>query len=468
MNNNIILLSDSYKYSHASQYLPNTTGVYSYFESRKGAKYPYTVFFGLQYVIKRYLEGVVVTKEKVDQAEKIINAHLGPGIFDRSRWDYIVEKHGGKLPVCIKAVKEGTVVPECNVLMTVENTDKNCPWLTNFIETLLTHVWYTSTVATLSHYARKELTRWLVDTGCKDLSAIAWMLHNFSARGVENMEAAAASAAAHLLSFSGTDNIMALTFPHEFYNEPEDYICGYSVRATEHSVMTARGEDGEWEVVDYLMKNNPDGILSVVIDSYNYERFIETLCTKYKDEILNRNGRIVFRPDSGDPMVVSQRCLELVGKHLGYTVNEKGYKVLPNCARVLWGDGIDVETMLKIVELSAKNGWAAENWVFGVGGGLAQKLNRDTQRFAMKCCAQKYDGEWHDVWKKSSCDWKGSKRGRLALVKDANNEYKTVRENEAHGDNLLETVFLDGELVRNEKFSGIKGLVQANLLPCYL
>lgn len=459
---NIILLTDSYKYSHGFQYLPNTQAVYSYFESRNGSKFPYTLFYGLQYIIKKHLEGKVITKEKIDEAEKLITMHLGEGMFDRAKWDYILEKHDGKLPVRIKAVKEGSIIPTSNALLTVENTDDNCPWVTNFIETLLTHVWYTSTVATLSYNIKErvlELVKATTDDN-KVGDVIPWMLHNFSARGVENMEAAASNGAAHLLSFSGTDNVMAMPFIQKYYNEGADYCAGYSVRATEHSVMTSRGEEGEWDIVDNLFAKNPDGILSIVIDSYDYKRFLHTMGTRYHDLIVNRNGRVVMRPDSGDPIIVSQDCLNILGEHFGYTINSKGYKVLPDFVRVLWGDGIDEDGVIAIIKESMKNGWSAENWIFGMGGGLAQKVNRDVMRNAFKCSSQKYDGKWHDVWKKPLDMSKASKRGRLAVINE-DGIIKTIREEElGNRQNLLETVLEDGVLVREQKFSEIRTLCE--------
>lgn len=458
MNNNVILMTDSYKYSHGFQYLPDTQGVYSYFESRKGSRFPYTLFYGLQYVIKKHLEGQVITKEKIDEAEKLITLHLGEGMFDRDKWDYILEKHGGRLPVRIKAVKEGSIIPTNNALLTVENTDDNCPWVTNFIETLLTHVWYPSTVATLSRTTKEillEVNRKSTDDD-RIGGTVQFMLQDFGCRGVETMEAAAIGGSAHLLNFSGTDTVPALSVPKNFYGEGDDYCAGYSVRATEHSVMTSRGEEGEWDVVESLLDRNPDGILSIVIDSYDYKRFIETCGTKYHDRIMNRNGRIVFRPDSGDVAEVSQTVLELLSKHFGYTVNSKGYKVLPEQVRALWGDGIDQEGIKMILDLSMKNGYSAENWVFGMGGGLLQKLNRDVMRFAFKCSSQKYNDEWHDVWKKPLDMSKASKRGRLAVVKDGDT-IKTIREEElGDRENLLETVFEDGTMTREQTFSEIR------------
>lgn len=154
---NICLNSDSYKMGHYKGYMPNTKRVYSYFESRKGAEFPVTVFYGLQYILKEYLEGKVVTKEKIDAAEKIIDQHLGKGVFNRKGWEYILEKYDGKLPVRIKAVAEGTPVDIDNALITIENTDDNVPWLTNYLETIIMNVWYPSTIATLSYTIKKML-----------------------------------------------------------------------------------------------------------------------------------------------------------------------------------------------------------------------------------------------------------------------------------------------------------------------
>lgn len=454
-----ILKTDSYKCGHSRQYLDGTQGICSYYESRKGSTYPYTVFYGLQAVIKQHLLGTVVTKEQVDFAEKMLGKHLGPGVFERSKWDYIVEKHKGKIPVRIRAVREGSVIPVDNALMVVENTDENCAFVTNFIETLLTHIWYTSAVATRSRHTKEIILGWLKKT-CNDSvipDVIPFMLHDFGARGVETMEAAALGGSAHILNFLGTDTVPSLVIPHLYYNEAEDFCPAYSVRATEHSVMTARGEEGEWEVVEHLLDTNGEGILAMVIDSFDYRRFIETMGTKYKDRVMSRNGRIVFRPDSGDPKKVSLDVIELLGKHFGSTVNEKGYKVLPLQVRCLWGDGITDAGIDDILRISAEHGWSSENWIFGMGGGLLQKINRDTQRSAFKCCAQKYDNVWHDVYKKPIDLSKASKRGRLALVL-RDGQYSTIREEELQeGEkDLLEVVFENGELLREQTFTEVR------------
>ena len=212
---NIILLTDSYKVSHFKQYPEGTTTVYSYFESR-GGKYPETVFFGLQYLMLRHLEGVRVTKEYIDEAEAVTASHFPPGtVFNRSGWEYIIEKHGGRLPIVIKCVPEGTVVDVKNVLMTIENTDPACYWLTNYIETLLVQAWYPMTVATHSRACKKVILDALRKSG--DPAGVAFKLHDFGFRGVSSVETAGIGGCAHLVNFLGTDTIAGILVAQRAY-----------------------------------------------------------------------------------------------------------------------------------------------------------------------------------------------------------------------------------------------------------
>ena len=455
---NICLNSDSYKMGHYKGYMPNTEKVYSYYESRKGAKFEKTVFYGLQYILKEYLEGKVVTKENIDEAERIIDAHLGKGVFNRKGWEYILNKYDGKLPIRIKAVAEGTPVNVGNALITIENLDSNVPWLTNYLETVIMNVWYPSTVATLSYEIKKLLKKYLEATH-SNMNGLDFMLHDFGARSAAMPEAAKVGDSAHLLSFKGTDTVLGLTVPMKYYNKKD--VAGFSVFATEHSLMTARGEEGEFDVVEHIIKNNPSGILSMVIDSYNYRNCIKTLGTRFKEMILARDGRFVARPDSGDPVEVSLDCVELMAKYFGYTTNDGGYKVLNDKVRVLYGDGINYNSIQAILQNLMDHGWAAENLVFGMGGALLNGTNRDTQRSALKCAAQFYDGAWHEVWKKPLDMSKASKRGRLALIEVSNNgekSFKTIREDELNNesDNKLVTVFENGKVVKEYSFDEIR------------
>ena len=455
MKTNIIVETDSYKIGHYNMMPENTEVVYSYFESRNGAKYPYTVFFSLQAILKEYLVGQVVTKEKIDEAEMIVNGHLGPGVFNRKGWEYILEKHDGRLPVRIKAVQEGLPVPTSNVLMTVENTDPKCYWLTNYLETLLTHVWYGSTVATKSRFTKEMLAGFLAETS-DNPQAINFMLHDFGCRGVSSSEGAMMGGMAHIINFMGTDTIPALVGAMKYYGATE--VPAYSVPASEHSVMTSEGEDGEFNVVERLLNKYPTGILSVVIDSYDYQKFIDTCGTKYKDIILAREGKLVFRPDSGSPVQVSLDVIQRLEKYFGCSVNSKGFKVLNPKVGVLWGDGVDAAGIFDILNVIKTHDYSAENMVFGMGGALLQKVNRDTQRFAFKSSYQVEDGVPKNIYKNPLDQSKRSKKGRLMLVVDTNGNFNTIEEIVKGQDEsgLLELVFENGELKRDMLFAQVR------------
>jgi len=443
------LATDSYKIWHWNGYLKNTENVYSYLEARNGAKFNKTVVFGIQYNLKKYLEGKVVTQEKIDEAEATIDKHLGKGFFNREGWEYILNKYNGYLPVRIKAVPEGTPIDVNNVLMTIEcteNSNKLC-WLTNFLESQLLHSWYPMTVCTLSREIKILINSYLIETANNN-DGLDFMLQDFGLRGVSSYESAEIGSTAHMVNFKGTDTVPALKIPEQYYGCKT--MPGFSVAATEHSIMTSRGEIGEWEVLENIFNNTPNGILSLVIDSYDFERFIRTCGEKYKDIILNRNGTTVFRPDSGDPITVTITCLNLLEEYFGCTRNSKGFKVLNSKVRVLWGDGIDYDGVRSILFAMRNNMYSAENIAcFGMGGGLLQKVDRDTQRFAFKCSSQYYDNAWHDVWKKPKDLSKASKRGRLALIKNQTGKFETIREEDLNGrDNVLKTIFENGKIIK--------------------
>jgi len=455
-NFNVCTASDSYKFDHWAQYPKGTEKVYSYFESRKGATYDQTVFFGLQYLLKEFFVGNVVTRQKIDAAQKRVDAHLAPGAFNIDGWNFILEKCGGKLPVTIKAVPEGLPVPTNNVFLTVENNTPETYWLTNYLETVLTHVWAPSTVATMSYNAKRMMLEFLEKTS-DNLGAINFMLHDFSFRGVSSFQSAYIESAGHLINFMGTDTFPAVECAMDYYNASD--VVAYSVPATEHSLMTARGKTGEMQILGDLLDKYPTGILSVVIDSYDYLAFIRNAVELYKDKILARDGKLVFRPDSGSPNQVTMEVINALNVGFGHTVNSKGYKVLNPKVGVLWGDGIDLQGVRGILFTMEVQGWAAENIVFGMGGGLCQKINRDTQRFAFKSSYQERNGVGYDVFKDPIDSSKASKRGRLALIKDSNGEIKTVRQDSdaaREGADLLEVVFKDGELIRDMSFEDVR------------
>ena len=449
---NICTASDSYKYAHWAQYPKGTEKVYSYFESRNGATYDQTMFFGLQYLLKKFFVGEVVTRQKIDAAQCRVDAHLAPGAFNICGWNYILEKCGGRLPVTIKAVPEGLPVDTNNVLLTIENNVPEAYWLTNYLETILTHVWAPSTVATMSYNAKRMMMKFLKRTS-DDQEAINFMLHDFSFRGVSSFQSAYIESAGHLINFMGTDTFPAVECAMDYYNAPE--VVAYSVPATEHSLMTARGKAGEMQILGELLDKYPTGILSVVIDSYDYLAFIANAVKNFKDKILSRDGKLVFRPDSGAPNQVTMEVIDALAAGFGHTTNSKDYKVLNPKVGVLWGDGIDIQGIAGILFTMEVQGWASENIVFGMGGGLCQKINRDIQRFAFKSSYQERDGVGYDIFKNPIDKSKRSKKGRLKLIRDTSGRFSTVRENE-DGEDILEPVFKNGELVREMTFEQVR------------
>lgn len=458
---NIVLATDSYKLGHWRQYPEGTTGVYSYLEARPGATYPETVFFGLQPIL-RSLAGNRVSQFDITEAAVLASSHFGQrGLLNYAGWQHIVDKYDGRLPVRIKAVPEGTVVPVGNVLMTVENTDPECFWLTNALESLLLHVWYPTTVATRSRAVKVMLAERLRAAG-SSLDGLDFMLHDFGYRGASTHDTAAIGGAGHLVNFKGTDTLPAMLLASNEYGADLDSLA-FSVPATEHSVMTALGRDGEAEVVDRLLDQHPAGILSVVADSYDIYRFVRGVADTLKPRILERDGVFVVRPDSvtldhPTPGELVVWILETLWDGYGGTETRNGYRVLDPHVRVLWGDGIEEEGILKIINQAMLAGFSPENLVFGMGGGLLQKLNRDTQRFAFKSSAQERDGVWHDIYKDPLDASKASKRGRLCLTK-LNGVYETHKEvmlGCTPEVDLLETVFENGEVKRFQTFDDVR------------
>ena len=452
MQPNIILLTDSYKVSHYKQYPTGTTQIYSYFESR-GGQFDNLTFFGLQYYLIEYLAGQVVTQAKINQAEKLFTAHFGDKkLFNKAGWEYILKEHKGHLPVRIRAVPEGMVIPTHNVIMTVENTDPNCFWLTNFLETLLVQMWYPCTVATISREVKSLIIKYLKQTG--DPETIDFKLHDFGFRGVSSVEGASIGGAAHLVNFMGTDTVVALTFIQEYYGT--DGMFGFSIPAAEHSTITSWGQAHEVDAYRNMLDQYPEGLVAVVSDSYDVYYACKKLWGEVlKEEILQRNGTLVVRPDSGIPKDVVLKCVEILGDKIGFRINEKGYKVLNPKIRVIQGDGVNYESIGEILENLKTHGWSADNVGFGMGGALLQKVHRDTQKFAFKCSCATVNGEDRDVFKDPITDHgKKSKKGRLKLVYE-NGQYQTKALHES-GKDILETVFENGVILREVNFEEVK------------
>lgn len=457
---NAILLTDSYKLTHWQQLPPNTQKIYSFFESR-GGKFPKVTFFGLQYYLKEYLSGQRIRYEDIVEAKNDCELHFGStGLFNEAGWTKVISKYNGVLPIRISAVPEGLTIPTRNVLMTVENTDWEMAWLTNYFEPLLSMVWYPSTVATQSRQMRMTVYDSLLQTG--DIGLVDYKVHDFGFRGSTSVESAGIGAMAHLTSFSGTDTLPGVVYARRYYGER---MAGNSIPAAEHSTITSWGRENEVDAYKNMLRQFPTGYVAVVSDSYDIYTACDQLWgVELKEQVLNRDGTLVVRPDSGEPVEVVLKVLNILGDRFGKTQNDKGYWVLNPKIRVIQGDGINYEMIQKLLLSLEANGWSSDNLAFGSGGGLLQNMNRDTQKFAVKASAIYRNNAWGDVMKDPITDsGKRSKAGRLALV-HTDGTYKTIRLEEAERlglPNLLQPVFENGTILRDTTFAEVRERVRS-------
>jgi len=448
---NIVLNSDSYKYSQWVQYPEGTEYVYSYIESRGGA-YDQLVFFGLQAFLREYMT-TPVTAAMVNQAREIMQAHGEP--FNYEGWMYIVNTHGGHLPVEIKGVNEGTVMHKKHVLVSIVNTDPKCYWLTSFLETaLLRAIWYPTTVASNSYVSKTIIAHFLERNG--DPGLIDFKLHDFGARGVSSLESAALGGMAHLVNFMGTDTVSGVLAAMEYYDAP---VSGFSIPAMEHSTVTSWGRENEVASYRNMLKNyaKEGKILACVSDSYDIYEACKKWGTELKQEVIDSKAVVVIRPDSGDPVQVVNDCLKILDQYFGHTLNAKGYRVLNN-VRVIQGDGIDHSMIRAILTVMDMNGYSAVNVAFGQGGALLQIVNRDTLEFAMKCSAAMINGKWVEVYKDPvTSSMKKSKKGRLMLVTDESGKFVTkVLDYGRSIVDHLERRYMDGKLYNETTFDQVR------------
>lgn len=451
---NIILNTDSYKASHFLQYPEGTEAVHSYIEARKGGEYDKVLFFGLQMFLKQ-LEENPVTRENIEEAAEVLTAHGEP--FNREGWEYILNNYNGRLPVHIRAVPEGTVIPAGNVLVTVKNTDYRVPWLTSYLETaLLRAVWYPTTVATNSWKIKQIIKSFLDATSDNAEAALPFKLHDFGARGVSSDESAGIGGAAHLVNFMGSDTLAGVMAARKYYGEK---MAGFSIPAAEHSTITSWGRDGEIEAYRNMLHQfaGPGKIVAVVSDSYDLDAAVNILWGSYlKGDVEKQGGTVVIRPDSGDPVATPIRVIENLIEKFGCEVNSKGYKVLPPYIRVIQGDGVNEASIFAILSLLERMKISAENIAFGMGGALLQQINRDTARFAMKASAIKIDGQWQDVYKDPKTDpSKASKAGLLALIRE-DGDWATVRVAGNAWRDELKPVFNNGFVVNEYTFAEVR------------
>lgn len=416
-NKSILLNTDSYKVGMNQMYPPGTEYVYSYIEAR-GGKYSEVEFLGIQAFVQSL--AVPITQADIDLADRVWTAH--GETFNRAGWQYILDEHGGRLPLKIRAAREGLVIPTKNVLCTIVNTDPNCFWLTTWVETAaLRAIWYPSSVGTVAKRIKQLINGYLDKSG--DPAGIEFKLHNFGSRGTSSQESAAVGGMAHLVNFKGTDTIEAVLYTEEVYG---DVAVGGSISASEHSVITSWGRANEIDSYRNMLKRfgKPGGMFACVSDSYN----IYTACEMWgelRQEIIASGCTVVIRPDSGDPLVVLPKMLHILEEKFGVVKNSKGYKVLNN-VRVIWGDGINENSIASILRVVVDVcGYSADNIAFGMGGALLGAPQRDDLGWAMKCSSITVDGQARDVFKDPITDsGKASKKGRVTLF-ESGGEYVT-------------------------------------------
>ncbi len=438
MKRNIVFTTDSYKVGHWLQF-PKNEGSYYYIESRGGAEE--VLFFGLQAILKKLLDRIPTVKEVI-KADEFWTSH---GVtFNKKGWLNLVAL--GYFPLEIKAVEEGKLVKTKEVQVTIESTHKNFGWLPGWVETKLVQIWYPVTVATKQFECKKIILKYLNETGTPEDAP--FKLHSFGYRGATSEESAGIGGSAELLTAMGTDTVAGIFEAQDYYNTSD--MLGFSINAAEHSTITAWGKDFEVyaynNILDMFLKK--DTTVACVSDSYDLSNTILNIWGKeLKDKIINSGGRLVIRPDSGEPSEIVLRSLEQLGSCFGTVLNEKKYKVLPDCVRLIQGDGIGgPEDIEKILSTIVNAGWSADNIGFGMGGGSIQQVNRDTYKYAMKMSSINIDNKWQDVYKQpADAAWKTSKKGRFDKLN-------------------LPTVWKDGNFLREYTFEEVRNNAMVELL----
>lgn len=423
---------------HRSQYPDQTEFVYSNWTPRK-SRIPgieKVVFFGLQYFVKEYMikqfnqDFFSQPLEKVvSQYQRRISSYLGP---DAIKYDHVEALHKlGYLPVEIKALPEGTRVNMRIPMFTITNTIPEFFWVTNFLETILSCIlWMPCTSATIGYEYRQILDKYAEKTG-GDKAFVDWQAHDFSFRGMAGLEAAKMSGAAHLLSFTGTDSIPAIDFLEQYYNaDVTKELVGGSVPATEHSVMCMGTKENEIGSFRRLINEiYPQGVVSIVSDTWDFWKVITEFLPELKSEILARDGKVVIRPDSGDPVLIIcgdpnaekgsaeyKGAAECIWDVFGGTISEKGYKLIDGHIGLIYGDSITIERCTEICERLEKKGFASTNVVFGIGSFTYQYVTRDTFGFAVKATYGVVAGEGREIFKNPKTD-DGTKRSAKGLIR---------------------------------------------------
>lgn len=483
-----VLLVDGYKVGHPFQYPKDTELVYSNLTPRKSrtGEDEGVMFFGLQYFVQEYLirqfDELFFSRPREEVLRtyaRRIDAYLGK---DAMTYEHIAALHDyGKLPIRIKAVREGTVVPYGVPMLTLENTRPEFFWVTNMLETLLSAViWKACTSATSAHGFRKTFERYSEQTVSDEPNPfIDFQGHDFSFRGMSGVEDAALSGAAHLISFAGTDTVPAIDLLETYYGANADMgLVGVSVPATEHSVMCMGERESEVETFRRLVEDvYPRGIVSIVSDTWDFWNVLTGILPALKEKILARDGKVVIRPDSGDPVKIvngdpeaapgtpeHKGAIRLLDEIFGSTKTKKGFRVLDPHIGLIYGDSITKDRQERILAGMAENGYASDNVVLGIGSFNYQYVTRDTHGFAMKATFGRTRSRGDMAIYKDPKTDDGTKRSARGLLRVDRVEGKlrlrenVTREEEEGGE--LELVFREGELVRFQTLDAIRALAK--------
>lgn len=472
-----ILFIDGYKLDHRRQYPEGTTRVYSNWTPRS-SRIPdqlEVVTFGLQYFLERYMSEAMgrwfferPAGEVCDQYAARVAGYVGPNDIGT---DHIAELHAlGYVPLEFRALPEGTLCPLRVPMLTVENTHDRFAWLVNYIETWMSNVlWLPATSATTAYRFRKMLNAAAAETG-GEADFVPWQGHDFSMRGMAGIEAAQMSGAGHLLSFTGTDTLPALDFIERYY-PGENGLVGGSVPATEHSVMSAGGAEDEAETFARILRLYPEGVVSVVSDTWDLWHVLTSILPAMQSQIRGRSGKLVIRPDSGDPVKIvcgdpeatgpaHKGVVELLWDTFGGTQTQTGHRQLDPHVGVIYGDAITYDRGRAICEGLRAKGFASTNVVFGVGSFSYHFCTRDTYGFAMKATWAKVQGEGRDLFKKPATDdgAKFSAKGRLAVMTSRRGSLYVAQGTspDMEARSLLQPVWRDGKFIRRQSFAEVR------------
>jgi len=455
---------DAYKLGHMCQYPQDTEYVYSVLQLRSDKNFKQVPIVGLQYLIKEYLMQPILEED----VKELIEESKLMGIYHpetETKLMALVEL--GYLPIEIKALPEGSIVEMPNAICTIQNTVKGFHWCVGMVETLLLKWWSALTTSACSFEYRKLVNKYFKETSDNDFLQ-PFAVHDFGSRGCQAPEDASFTGMAHLLNFDGSDTIVAMPLIRKYYNAQG--MVGCSVPVSEHSVMCSFGREDEIKAFEHMMDTYPTGIVSIVSDTYNWYDVMDKMTLDLKDKIMTRDGKVVFRPDSGNPyeiicgispmrgtaMTYGSKQLggiRALDKVFGHTINSKGYKVLDSHVGLIYGDGMYLERFEKTLETLKHLGYSAENLVIGVGG-ILRNHSRDTLGAAFKATCVCRNGVWTPIMKDPITDQ--GKKSYKGFVYVSKQDGKYVTSNQETSENLLTTVFKDGKIIKDYTWEEIK------------